>query len=80
MTSFFSSSYCHLGKNLLGFALAASASIAIARHGGMRTPTQLIVATRVAIIVVVTFLPALVVVCAQFLMRLVARVGTALFV
>jgi hypothetical protein len=37
MTSFFSSSYCHLGKNLLGFALAASASIAIARHGGMRT-------------------------------------------
>ena len=46
----------------------------------MRVPAQLIATTCVAIIIVVTFMPALVVVCAQFLMCLVARIGTALFI
>jgi hypothetical protein len=46
----------------------------------MHAPTQLIVDTGVAIIIVVTVVPALVVVCAQFLMQVVAWIGTALFV
>jgi hypothetical protein len=45
----------------------------------MSAPAQLIVTTRVAIVVVMaTFVPALVVVCTQFC--LIARVDTALFV
>ncbi len=45
----------------------------------MIAPAQLIVATCVAIVVIMTaFVPVLVVVCAQFC--LIARVGTALFV
>jgi hypothetical protein len=48
----------------------------------MLAPVQLIVATSVAIIVVVAFVPTLVVVvvCAQFVMCLVAQIGTTLFV
>jgi hypothetical protein len=45
----------------------------------MSAPAGLIVATRVAIVIIMaTFVPALVVVCAQFC--LIAWVGTALFV
>ncbi len=50
----------------------------------MLAPTQLVVTTGVAIVIVVAVMPALVVVvvvvCAQFVMHLVARVGTSLFV
>jgi hypothetical protein len=45
----------------------------------MRTPARLIVATPVAIVIVMaSFMPALVVACRQFC--LIARVGTAVFV
>jgi hypothetical protein len=45
----------------------------------MSAPAQLIVTNRVAIVVkMATFVPALIVVCAQFCS--IARVGTALFV
>jgi hypothetical protein len=45
----------------------------------MGAPTQLIVATHVAIVVIMaTFVPAFVVVCAQFC--LIAQIGTALFI
>jgi hypothetical protein len=48
----------------------------------MLAPAQLIVATGVAIIVVVAVLSVLVdvVVCVQFVMRLVAQIGMALFI
>jgi hypothetical protein len=45
----------------------------------MRAPARLIVTTGVVIVVVVTLMLALVVVCAQFLTRLVAQIGMALF-
>ncbi len=45
----------------------------------MSAPAQLIVTTRVAIVIkMATFMPVLVVVCVQFC--LIARVGTALFI
>jgi hypothetical protein len=82
MTSFFCYSYLHLGKNSPWFALAARASIAITGHGSIHAPVLLLVATGVAIVVVVAFTPALfvAVVCAWFIMHLVARIGMALFV
>jgi hypothetical protein len=66
-------------KNLLGFALVACAHVAVAGHGSMSSPTLLIVATCVAIVIkMATFMPALVIVCAQ--LCLIVQVGMALFV
>jgi hypothetical protein len=67
---------------LLLFACAACASLALAGHGSIVAPARLIVATSVAIILVVAVVPALVVVVRACLggCFLVARVGTALFV
>ncbi len=64
-------------KILPNFALVARACIAVAGHGSMNAPVQLIVATRVAIVDVMTVVLSLVVVCTRFL---IAWAGTALFV
>ncbi len=51
---------------LLVFACAARASLALAGHGGIVAPARLVIATSVAIILVVAAMPALdVVVCAR---------------
>jgi hypothetical protein len=82
MTSFFCYFYPHLGKNSPQLALNACASIAGPGHGSMVAPVWLVVATGVVIDVVMAVVPVLVVVVvhAQFGVRLVARVGTELVI
>ncbi len=53
-------------KILLGFALTTLASVTVAGHGSMHAPVRLVVATGVAIVVVMAVMPVLfvAVVCA----------------
>jgi hypothetical protein len=67
---------------LLLFACTAHTSLALAGHGRIVTPAQLVVASSVAIILVVAVMPTLVVVVCAPLggCFLVPQIGTALFV
>ncbi len=49
-------------NTLLGFALAAHASVAIAWHGSMLASTQLVIVTDVTIVLVVAVVPVIAVV------------------